>query len=207
MSHEVSTSGEPSACSLLSRETSASAHRRHRVAPGRDKLPALCAVAPCNLRLEAPCAGTVRRRPAPPPLATVRDNRQMCDPRHTADGGSPLQEERLEPRVGGLHDAAVDLSVLARLGGKRTPSVMVGEADRADRGGPEAQSRCLRRGSSPAPFERASRSIHRRARAATARPIARTQAMSVFFSLPVEMLCAAVVFIGVMAGMLAAAPE
>ena len=31
--------------------------------------------------------------------------------------------------------------------------------------------------------------------------------MSVFFSLPVEMLCTAVVFIAVMAGMLAAAPE
>ena len=31
--------------------------------------------------------------------------------------------------------------------------------------------------------------------------------MFVFFSLPVEMLCAAVVFIAVMAGMLAAAPE
>jgi hypothetical protein len=31
--------------------------------------------------------------------------------------------------------------------------------------------------------------------------------MFVFFSLPVEMLCVAVAFIGVMAGMLAAAPE
>src|SRR5262245_43082861 len=59
---------EPSACSLVSRETSASAHGRHGASPGRDKWPALCAVADCNLRLEelAPEHGT-----PPPRLATI----------------------------------------------------------------------------------------------------------------------------------------
>src|SRR5262245_61262822 len=131
----------------------------------------------------------------------------MCDPRHTADGGSRLQEKRLEPRFGGLHGAAVVVSRLARLDGKRTPSVVVGKADRPDRGRPAAQGRRVCRGLSALPSQRAERSIHCRARAPASGPIARTQAMLVFFSLPVDMLCAAVVFIAVMAGMLAAAPE
>src|SRR5262245_50033638 len=62
-----------SACSLVSRDSSASADRRHGAAPGRDKLPALCAVAPCNLRLEQPCAGTRRIGGAAPPLLATFD--------------------------------------------------------------------------------------------------------------------------------------
>jgi len=46
---------------LVSRETSASADRRHRAARRRDKLPAL-AVAPCNLRLEGPAPEGAARR-------------------------------------------------------------------------------------------------------------------------------------------------
>src|SRR5262245_56515723 len=131
----------------------------------------------------------------------------MCDPRHTADGGSRLEEMRVESRFGGIHDAAVAFSVLARFGGRGRPSVVVAKADRPDRDRAAAQCRRLRRGPPAAPCQRAPRSIHSRARAAPARPIARTQAMFVFFSLPVEMLGVAVVFIAVMAGMLAAAPE
>src|SRR5262245_20885363 len=142
-----------------------------------------------------------RRRCARP---SARDNRRMCDPRHTADGGSLLESKRWNRAFGGLHDVAVVLSVRACPGGRRAPSVVVGKADRADRGRPAAQGRRLCRGPPAAPRERAPQSIHSRARAAPARPIA---SMFVFFSLPVEMLGVAVAFIAVMAGMLAAAPE
>jgi len=56
---------------LVSRESSASADRRHRTARRRDKLPALCAVAPCNLRLEGSAARNARRVGTAAPLLLV----------------------------------------------------------------------------------------------------------------------------------------